>query len=132
MKKYLTQVLNVFFVIIVNLVLVSVCFAQEAGSEPSLVQALSRMLPMFIMLFFVWYFLVIKPQQSRMKEHSNLISGLKKGDMVVTTGGIIAKVAGKESDHVLLEISNNTRVKFEPSHILKSFTTDIKKSDKAA
>ena len=119
--------------LLINLVLVSAAYAQDAGlPEPSIMGALGKMVPMFIMLFFIWYFLVIKPQQAKLKDHENLIKSLKKGDRVVTTGGIIARVAGMELDHIVLEVSNNNKVKFEVGHILKLYENKSKKAAKAA
>ena len=65
--------------------------------------------------------MVIKPQNTKIKAQSTLIEGLNKGDKVVTSGGIIAKVAGKEQDHILLEIATNVRVKVANSSIVKVY-----------
>ena len=93
---------------------------------------LFKMLPMFGMVFFIFYFMVIKPQQQKLKSQQDLIQGLKKGDSVVTSGGIIAKVAAIESDHVLLDIAPNVRLKLEPGHISKRFEKSPPEKEKAA
>lgn len=97
-------------------------WAQEAGAggpPPGFGGLFGRMMPMFILVFLIFYFMVMKPQQQKMKEHSALLSGLKAGDMVVTSGGIIGRVSRSESDYVLLEVANNVKIKVEPSHVLK-------------
>ncbi|NLF25081.1 MAG: preprotein translocase subunit YajC [Deltaproteobacteria bacterium] len=75
------------------------------------------MSPMILMVFLIFYLLVILPQQKQLKMQEALLTSLKKGEMVLTSSGIIARVAGVENDHVLLEISNGVKVKFERSHI---------------
>ncbi len=77
------------------------------------------MLPMFIMVFFIFYFMVMKPQQAKLKAQQNLLTGLKKGDTVVTTSGMIGKIAGVEKDHVSVEVAANVRVKMEPTAIAR-------------
>lgn len=97
-------------------------FAQETASpQPGIGEVFSRMIPLFIIVFFIFYFLVIKPQEKRLRAQQTLLDGLNKGDQVVTTGGIIARVAGKEKDHILLEISNNVRLKVERDKIVKRY-----------
>ena len=65
-----------------------------------------------LLIFGVFYFLLIRPQQKKAKEHSALLASLKRGDRVLTAGGIIAKVtAVKEGvDEVEVEIAPNVRV----------------------
>lgn len=110
---------------IVSLLLQSVVFASVAlaqgqpAAQPGFGEVFMRMLPMFIMVFFIFYFLVMKPQQAKLKAQQSLLSGLKKGDTVVTTSGLIGKIAGVEKDHVSLEVATNVRVKMEPSAIAR-------------
>jgi preprotein translocase subunit YajC len=89
------------------------------GQSPGLAQMLTNMLPMFAMVFLIFYLLVFKPQQKKLRDHQILMEALKKGDTVITSSGIIGRVAGVEKDYILVEIANNTRVKFERSHIVK-------------
>lgn len=102
--------------------LVSVAYAQGAAAapnQPGFAEVFSKMMPMFAIVFLIFYFMVIKPQQNKLKYQENLIKGLKKGDQVVTSGGIIAKVTAIEEDCVVLELSNNVRMKVEKQHISK-------------
>ena len=64
-----------------------------------------------ILIFVVFYFLLIRPQQKRAKEHRNLLSNLKEGDRVLTSGGIIGRITGIKDDEITIEISDKVRVK---------------------
>jgi preprotein translocase subunit YajC len=90
-------------------------YAQQgpAPQQPGIGQMLFQMLPMFILVYFIFYFLVTRPQEQKAKQHRSLLENLKRGDMVVTTGGIIGRVAGIEKDYILLEVSNNVKIKVE-------------------
>jgi len=85
---------------------VTPAYAQAAGAAPQ-VSPLMQFLP-FILIFVIMYFLLIRPQQKRMKEHQAMIAAVKKGDRVVTAGGIVAKitkVGADDSDEVEAEIA---------------------------
>ena len=77
------------------------------------------MMNMFLVLMVVvlFYFLVIKPQQKRMKEHRALIEALKKGDEVITQGGLIGKVVGVRDDELDVELAQGVRVRVVRSSI---------------
>jgi preprotein translocase subunit YajC len=93
--------------------------APAAAEQPSLFGAIVQMLPMLAICYLIFYFMVIKPQESKSKKHKALLETIKKGDSVVTTSGIIGKVSGVEGDHVALEISPNVKVKFLRTHIAR-------------
>jgi preprotein translocase subunit YajC len=81
-------------------------------------------LPM-VAFIVILYFLLIRPQQKRQKQHRALISALKKGDRVVTTSGIIATVSKITDDHeVVLEIAHNVHCKFARSAIASVAQSD--------
>ena len=65
-----------------------------------------------ILIFIVFYFLLIRPQQKRAKEHRTLLSNLKEGEKVLTSGGIIGRITGIKDDEITVEISDKVRVKF--------------------
>jgi preprotein translocase subunit YajC len=101
--------------------------APAAGSEqPTLFGSLVSMLPMLAVCYLIFYFMVIKPQESKVKKHKSLLESLKRGDSVVTSGGIMGKVAGIEKDCVLLEIAQNVKIKVELAHVLKRAGDDAK------
>jgi preprotein translocase subunit YajC len=104
-------------------------FAQDGGQvfstpptageqQPSLMQSLISMLPMLAICYLIFWVMVIRPQESKVKKHKALLESLKRGDSVITTGGIIGRVSSVEKDGVLVEIAPNVKVKFAQSHIL--------------
>jgi len=104
------------------LVLSSSAFAQTQGpAVPSFSQALAKMLPMFVMVFMIFYLMVLKPQQKKLLDQQKLLESLQKGNTVITTSGIIARVASVEKDYILLEVASNVKVKFDRSHIAKLY-----------
>jgi preprotein translocase subunit YajC len=81
-------------------------------------QLLQGPLPMILMIGLVFYFLVFRPQQTRAKEHKKLLSDLKRGDNVVTQGGLLGTVVRVTSDdEVQLEIAEGVRVRVVRSTI---------------
>lgn len=76
----------------------------------------------FALIIAVMYFLVIRPQQQRMKAHQQMVAAVKRGDVVVTSGGIIGKVIKVlENDEALIEIAEDVRIK-----IVKSTIADVR------
>jgi preprotein translocase subunit YajC len=66
----------------------------------------------FVLIFGVFYFLILRPQQQKMKKHQELLAGLRRGDRVVTSGGLIGTISKIVSDgEVQLELSENVRVR---------------------
>ena len=78
--------------------------------------ALTSLVPLIIM-FAIFYFLLIRPQQKKAKEHKALLDALKKGDKVVTAGGMHGKVTAVEESVVTLEVANGVNIKFNKGHI---------------
>ena len=88
-------------------------------AQPTLLSSLVSMLPMLAVCYLIFYFMVVKPQDSKAKAHQQLVESLKRGENVITTGGIAGKVAGVENGFVLLEVANNVKIKVEQSHVVK-------------
>jgi len=89
-------------------------FAQAAPAEGSPIASLIPLL----LIFCVFYFLLIRPQQKRFKEHQTMITELKKGDDVVTSGGILGKITKLDDDaHVIVQIAQGVEVKVVKSTI---------------
>ena len=65
----------------------------------------------FAIIFVVFYFLMIRPQQRRLKAHQEMITNLKRGDIVVTSGGLIGKVKSVADDEARVEIATNVEVR---------------------
>jgi len=74
-------------------------------------------LGMLVIMFAIFYFMLIRPQQKKAKEHQEMLRNLKKGDEVVTSGGLIGRIAGLTDQYVTLELQEKVRVKMMRSHI---------------
>ena len=68
---------------------------------------------LLVLLFVVFYIILIRPQQKRMKEHKAMVSALGKGDEVITNGGLFGKVTQLHEDFLIIEIANNVEVKIQ-------------------
>ena len=80
-------------------------------------QGITQFIPL-ILIFVIFYFFLIRPQQKRVKDHKAMVLALKRGDQVVTSGGIIGVIERVlEDDKIELTISDNTKVKVVKSTI---------------
>ena len=70
-----------------------------------------------ILMFAIFYFLLIRPQQTKAKKHQEVLNNLKRDDLVVTTGGIHGKITGITDTIATIEIANNVKIKVSKSHI---------------
>ena len=88
--------------------LISPAYAQAAGGAPN---AFTSFVPL-ILIFAIMYFLLIRPQQKKMKEHQAMVEAVRRGDQVITQGGIVGKVSKvMEDGHVEVEIAKDVKVK---------------------
>ena len=85
--------------------------APAGGGDP-----LMSFLPLII-LFVIFYFLLIRPQQKKAKEHKNMVQNLQKGDEIVTQGGIVGKVTEVSEGFLTCKIADNVEVKLQ-SHAI--------------
>ncbi|NUN06727.1 MAG: preprotein translocase subunit YajC [Bdellovibrio sp.] len=74
----------------------------------------------FIFIFVIFYFLIIRPQSKRQKEHQKFLSEVKRGDEIVTSSGILGRVEGITDQFVTLEIADGVKVKMLRSQIATS------------
>ncbi len=75
-----------------------------------------------VLLFGIFYFLLIRPQQQRVKTHQQMVESVRRGDTVVTAGGLIGKVAKvKDDGELMVEIADNVQVR-----VLKSTLTEVR------
>jgi len=77
------------------------------------------MLIMMVMIIVIFYFFMIRPQMKRQKELANYRNTLKKGDKVVTTGGIYGKIQEVNEQTILLEVDNNVHIKVDKSAVIR-------------
>ena len=90
--------------------LISPAFAQAAspfGGDNMLVSLLP-----FVLIFVIMYFLILRPQQKRVKTHQEMVKNVRRGDTVVTSGGLVGKVTKVvDDDQIEVEIADNVRVR---------------------
>jgi preprotein translocase subunit YajC len=108
-----------YLFLIENMALAQGAIPAAGPAQPAFSEVIMRMAPMFLVVFLVFHFMVIKPQKKKEQDHQALITGLKVGDNVITSSGIIGKVTQAATDYVTLEISSGVKVKFLASHIAK-------------
>jgi preprotein translocase subunit YajC len=103
-------------------------FAQAAGGAAGGPSAFLIQIVPFAAILLIFYFLIIRPQQQRLKQHRELVSSVKRNDMVVTAGGIVGKVTkinekeGADAE-VEVEIAPNTRVM-----VVRSTLSDVRRA----
>lgn len=88
---------------------------QPAGGEGG--GGLTGTLVMFGLIFLIFYFMIIRPQQKRQKERQKMLDAIKKGDKIVTAGGIHGTVIGVEDKIVLVQIADTVKVKVDRSSV---------------
>ncbi|HHD81356.1 MAG TPA: preprotein translocase subunit YajC [Campylobacterales bacterium] len=79
-------------------------------------QQVAQFLPL-ILLFGIFYFLIIRPQQKQQKEHQAMLEALKKGDKILTTGGLYAEIAKVEEDFIKIKLNDTTIVKLDKAFV---------------
>ncbi|MEK6774781.1 MAG: preprotein translocase subunit YajC [Bdellovibrionota bacterium] len=90
-------------------------------AQPSVFEALMP----FIVLMVVMYFLMIRPQVKKSKEHQKFVTELKRGDEVVTTGGILGRIEGLTEAVVTLEVADGVRIKILRSQVVSSTKSSL-------
>ena len=93
--------------------MMSVAYAM--GANPAGGQGGSQYMSivMLVAIVGIFYFLMIRPQQKRAKEHKNFLESLKKGDKIITSGGLYGTITGITDDAITIEIAEKVRVKVE-------------------
>ena len=77
-----------------------------------------------VLMFAIFYFLLIRPQQKKAKAHREMLNNLKRGDSVVTTGGIYGKIYEVKDNYVMLEVGGDLKLKVDKSALVKDPTAD--------
>lgn len=91
---------------------ISDAYAQAAGAAPQQPGLVEALLP-FVILFVVFYFLIIRPQSKRAKEHKAMVQGINKGDEIVTQGGLAGRIMEVSENFLVVEIADNVQVKVQ-------------------
>ena len=97
----------------------TILIAQATGSA----DIFTQFLPL-ILLFLGMWFLIIGPQRKRQKEHDKMLSELKSGDEVVTSGGIFAAVTNVKEDRLVVRIADNTKVELAKNFVSKKIESE--------
>ena len=91
--------------------LMTPAFAQAAGAAGDTNSMLMSLLP-FALIFVIMYFLILKPQQKKLKDHADLVKNIRRGDTIVTSGGMVGKVTKVvDDDQVEVEIADGIRIR---------------------
>ena len=98
--------------------LITPAFAQASGAAPMGSTDMLIQFAPFIVIFVIMYFLILRPQQQRAKEQRNMVGAAKRGDVIVTSGGLVGKITkSTEDNEVEVEIAPNVRVRLVRSGI---------------
>ena len=103
-------------------------FAQAGAAvgAPNPTKAMLLQLLQFVPIFLILYFLLIRPQQQRQKKLEQMLKEVKKGDRVVTSGGIIGTVVGVDDGKAVLKIADDVKVEFTKASITQVLTAESK------
>jgi preprotein translocase subunit YajC len=101
--------------------LISTAYAQTAGGGGGDAMGMIQTVIPLVLIFVVFYFLIIRPQQKKVKDHKAMVDALRRGDRVVTTGGIIGTVTKVTGDReIAVEIADGVRVR-----VLRSMIAEV-------
>jgi preprotein translocase subunit YajC len=104
--------------------------AGAEGAAPGGAAGLMSFLP-FVLIIAIFYFLIIRPQNKKQKDTQKMLESLKKGDKVVTIGGIHGSISSIDGTDVVVRVDDNTKIKFLRSAISSVTARDSEKSDKS-
>ncbi|MDE0981769.1 MAG: preprotein translocase subunit YajC [Gammaproteobacteria bacterium] len=90
-----------------------IAYAQEAAGQPSMTYNLI----LFGGMFVLFYLILWRPQSKRAKEHKELITSVSKGDEIMTSGGLMGKVANVTDDYIAVEVAENVVLKLQKSSV---------------
>ncbi len=103
---------------------ISTAWAQDAAaSHPSLME---QVFP-FVIIFLIFFFLVIRPQQRRAQTHKGFITALKRGDSVLTSGGILGTIEGLTDQFVTLQVADGVKIRVLKAQIASSVAGELEK-----
>ena len=96
--------------------MINYAHAQAAAQQPSM---LASFIPL-ILIFLIFYFLLIRPQQKKQKEHKVLLDSIQRGDEILSSGGILGKVIKVDNDKLTVEIAKGVNVS-----VIRSTVADV-------
>ncbi len=95
---------------------ISNAWAEGGAGVGAVGEGLAGMVPL-ILIFVIFYFLILRPQIKRAKEHKQMVTALAKGDEIVTNGGLMAKVTGVAEEVITVELSQGVQVKMQKAAV---------------
>jgi len=101
--------------------------AAAPAAAPQTAGGMSMMLMLTVFIVFM-YFVMWRPQSKRAKEHRNLLSGLAKGDEVITAGGILGRIAKVTDNYILLSLADNVEIAVQKSSVVSALPKGTIKS----
>lgn len=96
-----------------------IAMAPTGDSNP-----ISMFLPL-VLMFFIFYFMIIRPQSKRAKERDKMLNAIQKGDKVVTTGGMHGTVSSVEDTTVIIQVADNVKLKYDKTAIATIGNTKV-------
>ncbi|HEU4335025.1 MAG TPA: preprotein translocase subunit YajC [Candidatus Eisenbacteria bacterium] len=100
--------------------MIEAVYAQAAApAAPSAGEQMLHMVTILAITVGIFYFMIIRPQQKRAKETAQMLASVRKGDRVLTTGGIYGTVIGVKDDVVVLKVSDDVKIEFVKSAIVQ-------------
>lgn len=96
----------------------SPAYAQAAGGAPGGGDFIIQLVPL-LLIFVIFYFFLIRPQQKKAKEHKAMVENLRRGDQVITQGGVHAKVTKVSDDEVEVEIAQGVKIRIVKSTVVQ-------------
>ena len=115
-QKYLGHIILVLA--IMGMVLLGGCTPQESEGEGTGGFSSAYMIIFLVLIFAVFYFLMIRPQRKKQTEHRRLTEELKRGDKVITIGGIYGEIDHIGENHVILKVEDGTKLRLLKSSIM--------------
>jgi preprotein translocase subunit YajC len=100
--------------------MIDAVYAQAAApAAPSPQEQMLHMVAILAITVGIFYFMIIRPQQKRQKETESMLSSIRKGDRVLTSGGIFGVVVGTKDDVVVLKVADDVKMEFSRSSIVQ-------------
>ncbi len=99
---------------------ISEAFAQTAGGGGSTTNMLVQFMPI-ILIFVIMYFLIMRPQQQKARRHREMVANVRRGDTIVTTGGLVGKVAKVDEGELQVELAEGVRVR-----VVRSMVAEVR------
>lgn len=102
-----------------NTMIVQSLAQAPVSAMPSVGEQLVQMLPMFIMIIVIFYFVIYRPQKQQRQKQDDMLAQLKKGDKVVTSGGLWGTVTNVGKETLTLQVSENAKIKVAREHVVR-------------